>query len=301
MSEPNAPNSSPAGASKAEDPILSYPLQPHPTPWRARLYAVIFESDTPAGKAFDISLLVAIGVSVLVVMLETVEEIRARYGRELYVAEWVFTGLFTVEYLLRLICVRRPHRYALSFFGIVDLLSILPTFVSLFVPRSQSLLVIRGLRLLRIFRVFKLGRFLTEARTLRLALWHAREKVIVFLATVLVVVLIIGSAMYLVEGKANPGFSSIPSSAYWAVVTMSTVGYGDVTPITPLGKALSVVLIILGYSLIVVPTGIVSAEINRSHGSARAIPGPRPACAVCGLDGQDQDARFCKRCGARMA
>ena len=280
---------------EAEDPLLDGPLRPNAAAWRARLYVVIFEADTPGGRAFDVALLAAIALSVVAVMLETVRSVGDAHGTLLRAAEWGFTGLFTVEYALRLLSVRSPRRYALSFFGLVDLLSILPTFVGLAVAGGQSLLIVRALRLLRIFRIFKLGRFVSEAAALRAALWESREKVVVFLATVVVVVSIIGTAMYLVEGElgGNAGFSSIPQSVYWAVVTMTTVGYGDVTPVTPLGKALSALLIILGYALIVVPTGIVSAGLSKPAGSGRP-------CPICGRGGHDADAGFCKHCGAGL-
>jgi voltage-gated potassium channel len=278
----------------AQDTKLGDRLEPHPTPWRARLYHIIFEADTFAGKAFDVALLVAILASVLVVMLETVQSINDDHGPALHLAEWIFTVLFTVEYILRLLCVRRPLRYVFSFFGIVDLLAVLPTFLSLLLPGAQELLIIRSLRLLRIFRVFKLARYLNEATALRRGLWHARQKIIIFLFTVMVAVSIIGAAMHLVEGRQpGSGFTSIPESVYWAVITMTTVGYGDITPVTPLGKALAIVLIIVGYSLIVVPTGIVSAEMARQTVDVSAA---RP-CPACGLDRHDEDALHCKRCG----
>ena len=269
-------------------------LQPGSRPWQRTLYVVIFEHDTRGGKLFDVALLVAIAASVLVVMLETVEGFRKEHRDLLLVVEWGFTLLFTVEYALRLACVRRPMVYVRSFFGAVDLLAILPTFGSLFVARTQGLATIRALRLLRIFRVFKLARFMSEAAVLRDVLWQSRAKLTVFLMGVTIVVTIIGSLMYVVEGRSNPGFGSIPESIYWAVVTMATVGYGDVVPRTPLGKGLSMVLIVFGYGLIVVPTGIVTAEWG---GGGKATG---RACPHCGATGHDADAAYCKACGGAL-
>lgn len=259
---------------------------------------LIFEADTPGGRAFDIALLAAILLSVVAVMLESVASYRDAYGPWLYGIEWVFTILFTAEYLLRLCCVRGPARYARSFFGIVDLLAILPTYLSVLVPGAQSLLVIRGLRLLRIFRVFKLGQFLGEASVLRAALLASRHKVTVFLGTLLVLVTILGTAMHLIEG-AEGGFDSIPVSVYWAVVTMTTVGYGDIAPLTPVGKALAAFVMILGYSILAVPTGIVTAEIIES---ARAEREPTTrSCPHCTTQGHSATALFCQDCGGALS
>ncbi len=263
--------------------------------WRAHLHEVIFEADTPAGKAFDVALLVAILVSVTAVCLESMEAVRARFGIALRTAEWVLTCLFTIEYVLRLIAVQRPLRYARSFFGLVDLLAVIPTYLSIVVSGAQSLLVIRALRLLRVFRVLKLSHLLSEARELNAALRASRGKIIVFLAAVMIIVTILGAAMYVIEGESG-GFDSIPRSIYWAVVTLTTVGFGDITPQTPLGQALSVVVMVLGYAIIAVPTGIVSTEIARTQ--ARHIS--TRACPECGADGHDADAQFCKHCGARL-
>ena len=270
---------------------------PQLAPWRERLRVVIFEADTPAGKTFDVVLLIAILASVLAVMLESVESIREDYGPALDAAEWGFTLLFTVEYVLRLACVAIPSRYAKSFFGVVDLVAILPSYVSLLLPGAENLLVVRGLRLLRIFRIFKLARFLGEASILRHALAESRHKVTVFLGTIAILVTILGTAMYLIEGEEN-GFTSIPISIYWAVVTMTTVGYGDIAPQTVAGKTLATMVMILGYSIIAVPTGIVTAEIVE-----RAVAAKRPttrSCPQCLAEGHDADARFCKACGAPL-
>ncbi len=266
-------------------------------PWREQLRVIIFEADTPAGKAFDVALLVTILISVSVVMAESVGWVRVRFGLALEVAEWTFTALFTTEYVLRLLAVRRPARYARSFFGIVDVLAILPTYASLLFPGAESLLVIRGLRLLRVFRVFKLARFLGQASLLGRALLNSRHKVIVFLGTVLILVTILGAAMYLIEGEEN-GFTSVPASVYWAIVTMTTVGYGDITPQTIPGKTLAALVMILGYSIIAVPTGIVTAEIVESAVGGGMIS--TRGCPECLSEGHVRDARFCKDCGARM-
>jgi voltage-gated potassium channel len=264
---------------------------------RARLHEIIFEADTPVGKAFDVGLLLAITLSVVAVMLETVGPVRARFGRALYLAEWFFTILFTIEYLLRLACVRHPLRYARSFFGIVDLLAVLPTYLSLLIVGAQSLLVIRVIRLLRIFRIFKLTRYLGEARTLTVALRASRHKIVVFLGGVLSVVVIVGALMYLIEGPES-GFTSIPRGVYWAVVTMTTVGYGDIAPESVVGQALAAFIMILGYAIIAVPTGIVSAElVEAAHKKGDVTT---QACPACGGEGHDHDAVHCKHCGERL-
>ncbi len=283
---------------------------PFPTPsnrpmhaaarWRRRGYVIIFEHTSRAGLIFDLALLALILLSVLAVMLETVRGVQVRHRELLRVAEYVFTLLFTVEYVLRLMCVRSPRRYALSFFGIVDLIAILPTFVSLLVPGAQSLLVIRGLRLLRVFRVLKLGHMVDESQTLAASLWAAMGKIVVFLMTVMIVVTIMGAAMYLLEGNSNEAFASIPDGMYWAIVTMATVGYGDAVPETAAGKATTAVLILFGYSLIVVPTGIVSAELAgklKDSLPSQSPPGPIPPCTRCGKAGHAAHARYCDRCG----
>ena len=247
-------------------------VQPADVPWRAQLHEVIFEADTPAGKAFDVALLVAILVSVVAVCLESMEPVRARLGTTLRATEWVLTGLFTVEYVLRLIAVRQPARYVRSFFGIVDLLAVLPTYLSIVIAGAQSLLVIRALRLLRVFRVLKLSHLLSEARELHAALRASRAKITVFLAAVVVIVTIVGAAMYVIEGEQG-GFDSIPRGIYWAVVTLTTVGFGDITPRTPFGQALSVVVMVLGYAIIAVPTGMppvpIASRADLCAGSSR--------------------------------
>jgi len=262
---------------------------------RERLHEIIFEADTPEGKAFDVGLIAAILASVLVVMLESVPEIHDRWGGLLYAVEWIFTVLFTVEYLLRLYSVRLPWKYATSFFGIVDLLSILPTYLSLFVAGTQSLLVIRALRLLRVFRIFRLVKYSRAGLVIMQAMRSSRPKILVFFIFVVLLVTIIGAVMYLVEGgEEGSQFTSIPRSVYWAIVTLTTVGYGDITPITPLGQFLSAIVMILGYSVIAVPTGIVTAELFQTRRTNTQ------ACRYCAREGHDDDAVFCKYCGARL-
>jgi voltage-gated potassium channel len=269
---------------------------------RERLGRIIFESDTPAGKAFDIVLLWAIVLSIGLVMLESVPSIRANYGSSLRALEWFFTILFTAEYLVRLYTARNPLRYASSFFGVVDLLTIIPGYLSLFIIGAQSLLAVRALRLLRVFRILELSRYLGEASVLTSALRASRFKITVFLCTVLTLVMIIGSVMYLVEGPQN-GFTSIPISIYWAIVTLTTVGYGDISPKTPLGQLISSALMIVGYGIIAVPTGIVTAELTRAsrQGEVEARAAAKPtSCSACGSSEHDADARFCKICGAEL-
>ncbi len=262
---------------------------------RQRLYRIIFEHDTPAGRTFDIALIVAILVSVTAVMLDSVASISQRYGPILKAIEWFFTILFTIEYLLRLYTARGAGRYARSFFGIVDLLAIVPTYTSLLFPPGRFLLTIRVLRVLRIFRVLKLVSFLGEASILNRALRASRHKIGVFLLTVLSIVVIVGSLMYVIEGPKS-GFTSIPLSIYWAIVTLTTVGYGDIAPQTPLGQSLAALLMITGFGIIAVPTGIVTVALSQAARSAR----PRRICGVCRRGGHAADAAYCKHCGAEL-
>src|SRR5688500_7486910 len=264
--------------------------------WRGALHQIIFEADTPAGRAFDVGLLWSIILSVATVMLESVSSIRAAYGDVLHVLEWLFTILFTIEYILRLLSVQRPLAYASSFFGVVDLLAVIPTYLSVLVPGSQYLLSIRILRLLRIFRIFKLTEYLSEASVIRQALLASRRKISVFLFAVMTVVVIIGSVMYVVEGEER-GFSDIPTSIYWAIVTMTTVGYGDLSPQTALGKAFASIVMIMGYGILAVPTGIVTVEMTQA---SRGRGVNRQACPACGAEGHDLDAVHCKYCGVRL-
>jgi len=278
--------------------MVSPPENPPLSAWREALRVVIFEADTPAGKAFDVGLLAAILLSVVAVMLDSVAAFRSSHGRLLDWAEWAFTLLFTVEYALRLICSPRPVQYARSFFGLVDLLAILPTYLSLMIPGAESMAVIRGLRLLRVFRIFKLGQFLGEASLLRSALASSRHKIGVFLGTITILVTILGAAMYLIEGEEH-GFTSIPAAIYWSIVTMTTVGYGDLAPATISGKLLASIVMILGYSIIAVPTGIVTAEIVEGAAASRRIT--TRSCPNCLSEGHERSATYCKDCAAPLA
>ncbi|MEO1051968.1 MAG: ion transporter [Bacteroidota bacterium] len=262
---------------------------------RGDIYEIIFEADTFWGKTFDILLLGAIILSVGAVMLESVKEIKVAYGDLLYTIEWVFTALFTVEFMLRIFAIKKPRKYIFSFFGIVDMLSIIPTYLSLFIVGAQSLLVIRSIRLLRVFRVFKLVRFLGEASQLSNALKASRNKIIVFIGAVFTLVVILGTLMYIIEGQEN-GFTSIPRSIYWAVVTLTTVGYGDIAPRTVLGQTVATFVMILGYGIIAVPTGIVSAEMAQQKQKLSELT----RCPGCNRVGHEEDAEFCKYCGHKL-
>lgn len=263
--------------------------------WRTGLHEVIFEAETKTGKAFDVLLIVSILVSVVAVMLDSIDAVRAHYGSLLYMMEWFFTILFTVEYSLRLLCVGRPLKYAISFYGMVDLLAIIPTYLSLFLPGTQYLLVIRILRILRIFRILKLATYLGESKLLIKALQTSRRKISVFLFTVLTLVVIFGSLMYVIEGKEN-GFTSIPRSIYWAIVTMTTVGYGDISPQTALGQAVASIVMILGYGIIAVPTGIVTVGMSQTFNRQVSTQ----VCSECNAEGHDADAKHCKFCGTEL-
>ena len=263
-------------------------------PWRVRLHEIIFETDTRAGKAFDIVLLMLISMSVVTVMLESVESFERVNRSFLAQLDWAFTIVFTIEYVLRIIAVHRPRAYVLSFFGIVDLLSILPTYLSLFFVHTQALTVIRALRLLRIFRILKLGNYLSESQVITKSLAASQRKISVFLFAILLIVTIIGAIMYVIEGDTNEGFASIPLAIYWAIVTLTTVGFGDITPKTALGQFISAIVMILGYAVIAVPTGIVSAEMASQR---RATHLNSQVCRFCGEDEHADDAAFCKRCG----
>lgn len=260
--------------------------------WRHRWYRRIFHHDAADERNFDLWLIVAILASVAVVVLDSVPAIKARWHGQLYLAEWFFTLLFTAEYVLRLLVVRKPLRYARSFFGVIDLLAILPTFLSLLFPASTSLTVIRALRLLRIFRVLKLVEYSSEAGVLVQALLRSRRKIFVFITTLLTIVVIFGALMYVVEGPEH-GFTSIPTAMYWAIVTVTTVGFGDIAPGTPFGRFVTSVLIMIGYSIIAVPTGIYTAELARSMQPKRRVV----RCAECGLPEHESDAWHCRKCG----
>ncbi|SNC77524.1 voltage-gated potassium channel [Hymenobacter gelipurpurascens] len=272
-------------------------LSPAASGWRQRAYSVIFEADTPEGRLFDIALLWAIVLSVLAVMLESVREINAVYGYYLRIVEWGFTALFLLEYLARLVVVRRPLTYAFSLLGIIDFLSVVPTLISLAIAGNQYLLVIRTLRLLRVFRIFKLGQFVGEGEFIVTALKASRYKIMVFLTAVLTLVIIIGTLMYVIEGGQN-GFTSIPKSIYWAIVTLTTVGYGDISPTTVLGQTLASVLMILGYAIIAVPTGIVSAQMATPRSGSPAYK--QVICHECQATDHKPEAEYCWRCGEKL-
>lgn len=263
---------------------------------RDRIGLVIFGTETPAGKAFDVALLIVIVASVVAVMLESVQAINLRFGTALRVLDWVFTALFTTEYALRLWTARKRIRYLLSFFGVVDLLSILPSFLSIVISGAQSLLVIRVLRLLRVFRVLKVMRMLGEANQLLQALRGSAAKITVFMGAVLTVVVVMGATMHLIEGSEN-GFTSIPRGMYWAIVTMTTVGYGDIAPTTVLGQAIAATLMLLGYGILAVPTGIVSAEYVQATMAEKDAP---VTCQECNASNHPDDANFCRVCGTEL-
>ena len=260
------------------------------------MHEIIFESNTKAGKAFDVALLVSILLSIAIVMADSVDRLHNKYGNAFYIIEWFFTILFTIEYVLRLLSVKKPIAYTFTFFGIIDLLSIAPTYLSVLFAGAQSLLVLRALRLLRVFRIFKLSHFLAEMSFLRTAISASLCKIGIFISFVIILVIILGSVMYLVERGEN-GFNSIPDCIYWAIVTITTVGYGDISPVTPMGKFVASLIMLLGYSIIAVPTGIVTTEMAIA---ARNKQQKHEACPNCGREGHDNDAAFCKYCGALL-
>ncbi len=265
--------------------------------WRLRLYTIIFEADTHAGRWFDQGLIAVILASVAVVVADSIQGLDQRFDALFNTAEWMFTLIFTVEYIARLVCVRHPLRYVLSFYGVVDLLALLPTYLALLVPEVAVLVDVRVLRLLRVFRIFKLTAYVSEYQSLGLALRASRRKILVFLAAVLMIVLVMGTLMYVVEGPKN-GFTSIPVAVYWAITTMTTVGFGDITPRTDLGRMIASVMMLLGWGTLAVPTGIVTAEM--SH--ARSMPGTTTTrtCQECLTEGHLPDANFCWHCGSRL-
>jgi voltage-gated potassium channel len=267
---------------------------PQRAEWRDKWSEIIFGHDTTAGRIYDVILLTVILLSVLTVLLESVRSVDQAYGFELRVAEWIFTALFTIEYVARLICARNAKHYAISFFGIVDLLAFAPIYLSFFFGVAHSFTVVRSLRLLRIFRILKMTEYIGEAAILRVALQESVRKIAVFLFAVLTIVIIVGAMMYQIEGEAN-GFTSIPTAIYWAIVTITTVGYGDISPHTVLGRILASMLMIVGYGIIAVPTGIVTFEFAKATAA-----GPVRICSACNLQPHDRDAVFCKRCGTRL-
>lgn len=264
-------------------------------PMREKLYHIIFGTDTPAGKNFDLVLILAILISVLAVILESIEFFAVKFGFALHVIEWMFTILFTLEYLVRLYCSPNPRAYATSFYGIVDLLAILPTYISLLIPSANLLLIIRLLRVLRIFRILKLLQYTGEANVLWRSLTKARRKILIFLFSVMIVVTIFGSLMYIIEGPIF-GFTSIPRSIYWAIVTVTTVGYGDITPHTVLGQGIAAMAMLTGYAIIAVPTGIISAELINEMNKSRS----HIRCNNCERTGHEPDSRFCRFCGSPL-
>jgi voltage-gated potassium channel len=265
------------------------------------LHEVIFEAETPEGKAFDVILLVSILLSVLVVFLESVSSYREQYGEWFYALEWFFTILFTVEYVIRIWAVDKPYKYATSFFGVIDLASVIPTYLSFFVGGLQGLLVIRVLRLLRVFRIFKLGHFMNQGKFIIDALRQSRTKILLFLYFVLMVVIIVGTLLYLVEADQDSGFTSIPRSIYWAIVTLTTVGYGDIAPQTELGQILAAIVMLMGYAIIAVPTGIVSSEMSRGlYGRTNPSDHNTRHCPSCSKEGHDIEAKYCKHCGRSL-
>lgn len=270
---------------------------------RQRLYLIIFGTDTKAGKLFDIVLLWAIVLSVVSVMMESISEIKIRYDYLFSISEWIFTILFTIEYLLRIWITSYPRKYAFSFLGIIDLLALLPTYLTLMIAGSSYLVVIRSIRLLRVFRILKLGRYVREASVLMNAMKASRHKILVFLGAVSTLVMIMGTLMYLIEG-GDSGFTSIPRSIYWAIVTITTVGYGDIAPQTAIGQGAAAILMLMGYAIIAVPTGIVTSEITRAEHNKRTSEEKNQRepiiCDLCENTSHDQDAAFCKRCGNKL-
>lgn len=266
------------------------------TGWRLRLYTIIFEADTRAGRLFDLWLIVFILASIVVVMMDSVQMLASRYHQLFFSLEWFFTAVFTLEYLARLACVRHPWRYATSFYGIIDLLALLPTYLALLVPEAHALIDVRVLRLLRVFRIFKLTAYLVEYQALGQALRASRRKILVFISAVLMVVLVMGTLMYVVEGPAN-GFANIPTGVYWAITTMTTVGFGDITPKTELGRFIASLMMLLGWGTLAVPTGIVTAEMT----AQRMVRTPTTrTCHECLTEGHAPEANYCLHCGARL-
>jgi len=261
---------------------------------KKRIYETIFEADTLEGKAFDLSLMTLIVISILLVMFDSVPVVHDRYSHPLRIAEWIITSIFTIEYVLRIWVVNKPAGYIFSFYGIIDLLAILPGFIVLLFSGMQSLLVIRAVRLLRIFRILKFSRYTSAGRLLVIAMQRSREKILMFMAVIVTLVVIFGTIMYLIEGEKN-GFTSIPVSIYWAIVTLTTVGYGDISPVTGLGQFLASIVMIMGYAIIAVPTGIVTSEMMKLPAISNT-----QVCSNCMFEKHDNDALFCKKCGAQL-
>lgn len=276
--------------------MMKEPEFKHFSTLRKKLYIIVFGTETAAGKLFDIILLWAILFSIVAVMLESVESISAQYHEWLILSEWIFTGLFTMEYLMRIFITKRPRSYVFSYLGIIDLVALLPTYITIFVSGGTYLMVIRALRLLRVFRILKLTRYLKEAQTLREAIVASRRKILIFLGAVFTLVMITGTLMYMIEGGEN-GFTSIPKSIYWAVVTVTTVGYGDIAPQTVLGQAFATLLMLMGYAIIAVPTGIMTSELNRMEKAKKKEN--RKTCLICNRL-NPRSANFCMNCGGQF-
>ncbi|MGP7733082.1 ion transporter [Oceanimonas smirnovii] len=259
------------------------------------LYTVIFGTETPAGRRFDLALILAILLSMVVLLLDSIGSIRAQYGPVLYWLEWAFTLLFTLEFVLRVYCAQSRLGYLRSFYGIIDLLAVLPTYLAIFMPGASFLLMVRLLRVLRVFRVLKLIRYMDEANTLMRSLYQSRRKILVFFSSLFILVTLFGSLLYVVEGPEN-GFTSIPTGIYWAIVTITTVGFGDITPQTWLGRGIAAVTMLMGYAIIAVPTGIITAELGREMRKEYS----RRHCPQCDRSGHERDAKFCNHCGAEL-
>jgi len=294
MTKPDTRNTAPAARDESDAYLLGKPA----AGWRRQVFNVVFESDTRAGRIFDVILIAAILLSVTAVLADSVAGMALRHGAMLNVLEWIFTILFTLEYIARLSCVERPMRYARSFYGVVDLIAVLPTYLAVFFPEAALLIDVRILRLLRIMRIFKLTAYLTEYRLIAEAMAASRRKITVFLSVVVMIVLIVGTLMYVIEGPKH-GFSSIPFAIYWAISTMSTVGYGDVVPRTDIGRALASFMMLVGWGILAVPTGIVSAEMTAQRFRGRRSPSRE--CRECGSEEHEEDAAFCRICGAKLA
>ncbi len=270
--------------------------QTSPNNWKTRLHEIIYEADTPAGKLFDVVLLILILTSIVFVMLETITSFNNKYANFFNIAEWVITILFTVEYFLRIISIKKPTQYIFSFYGVIDFLSTIPKYMSLFFLGTHALVALRALRLLRVFRILKLGRYVSESNNLMRALNASKAKILVFLSFVVILCIILGTVMYLIEGNQDSGFTSIPKSVYWAIVTLTTVGYGDIAPVTPFGQFIASLIMILGYGIIAIPTGIVGAEIA----TQKSAPTNTQSCKSCSAEGHKDSADFCYECGHKL-
>lgn len=260
-------------------------------PWKLKLHEIIYEADTKAGKLFDVVLLIAIIASVILVMLESIESIDKQYHFYLNIGEWIITILFTIEYILRIITIKKPTNYIFSFYGVIDFLSTIPKYLSLIFIGSQHLIAFRALRLLRVFRILKLTRYISASQNLKTALQSSKSKIIVFILFILIICIILGTVLYIIEGPEN-GFTSIPTSVYWAIVTLTTVGFGDITPQTPLGQLLASIIMILGYGIIAIPTGIISAEMSKTNVSVNT-----QTCSNCAAENHKDNAKHCYKCG----